>query len=189
MSGRSLTITRASFLGLVAAGVAAPRAFGDIRDDLQILGFALTIEYIQAALYRDALKRVPGLNAVERRALGVLRDNEIEHVDALRATITDAGGRPNDRPRISFGDELETRESFLKLANTLEDTGVSAYNGATPAFENEDFVAAFASIVQVEARHAAIVRSIRDKPPAPLPLDKASNQQVVRQVLGPYTIE
>ena len=189
MTGRSLTITRASFLGLVASGLAAPRAFGDIRDDLKILSFALTIEYVQAALYRDALKQVPGLSDVERRALGFLRDNEIEHVDALRATIIDAGGRPNDRPRVSFGDELETRGSFLKLANTLEDTGVSAYNGATPAFENEDFVAAFASIAQVEARHAAIVRSIRDKPPAPLPLDKASNQQVVRQAYGPYTVE
>ena len=189
MTGPSLTITRASFLALVGAGLAAPRAFGDIRDDLQILQFALTIEYVQAAMYRDALKRVPGLDAVERRALGYLRDNEVEHVDALRATINDAGGQPNDRPRVAFGDELETRESFLKLANTLEDTGVSAYNGATPAFENEDFVAAFASIVQVEARHAAIIRTIRDKPPAPLPLDKASNQQVVRQAYGPYTVE
>jgi rubrerythrin len=185
----SLAITRASFLGLVAAGLAAPRAFGDIRDDLQVLSFALTIEYVQAALYRDALKHVPGLSAPERRALGNLRDNEIEHVDALRATITDAGGRPNDRPRVEFGAEIETRGSFLKLANTLEDTAVSAYNGAAPSFENEDFVAAFASIAQIEARHAAIIRSIRERPPAPLPLDKASNQQVVRQALGPYTVE
>jgi rubrerythrin len=186
---RPLTITRASFLGLVAAGVAAPRAFGDIRDDLRVLSFALTIEYVQAALYRDALKRVPGLTAEDRRALTELRDNEVEHVDALRATITDAGGRPNDRPRVAFGDDLQTRGSFLKLANTLEDTGVSAYNGSAPAFENEDFVAAFASIVQVEGRHAAIIRALRDKPPAPLPLDKSSNQQVVRQAYGPFTVE
>ena len=58
-----------------------------------------------------------------------------------------------------------------------------------PAFENEDFVAAFASIAQIEARHSAVVRLLRDRPPAPLPLDKASNQTVVRQALGPYTVE
>jgi rubrerythrin len=186
----SFKVTRASFLALCAAGLAAPRrAFGDIRDDLEILSFALTVEYVQSALYRDALQEVTGLDTVERRAVQHLRDNEIEHVDALRATITDAGGRPNDRPRVDFGPALATRGSFLKLANTLEDTGVSAYNGAAPALENEDFVAVFASIAQVEARHSAVVRTIRGKPFAPLPLDKASNRTVVRQALGPYTIE
>ena len=186
----TLRITRASFLALVAGGLAAPRrAFGDIRDDLEILRFALLVEYVQSALYRDALKGVPGLDGEQRALIEMLRDHEIEHVDALRQTIADAGGRPNDRPRVDFGDELASRSRFLKLANTLEDTGVSAYNGAAPAFENEDFVAAFASIAQVEARHAAVIRLMRDRPPAPLGLDKASNQTVVRQALGPYTVE
>lgn len=185
----SLRITRASFLALVAAGAAAPRAYGDIRDDLRVLSFALVVEYVQSALYRDALKRTAGLDGALRSQITLLRDQEVQHVDALRQTINDAGGRPNDRPRVEFGSQIETRAGFLKLANTLEDTGVSAYNGAAPTLENEDFVAAFASIAQVEARHAAIIRLLRDKPPAPLPLDKASNQTVVRQALGPYTVD
>ena len=185
-----MKVTRASFLALVAAGLAAPRrAHGDIRDDLALLGFVLTVEYVQAALYREALKRVPDLDAETRAVVTALRDHEVEHVDALRATITDAGGRPNDRPRVEFGSELDSRSGFLKLANTLEDTGVSGYNGAAPAFENEDFVAAFASIAQIEARHAAMIRRLRDRPPAPLPLDKASNQDAVRQAYGPFTVE
>lgn len=185
-----LRVTRAGFLTALAGGLLVPRtAFGDIRDDLALLSYALTLEYVESALYRDALKRVPGLDGSTRDMVEMLRDNEIEHVDALRQTITDAGGRPNDRPRVDFGDELSSLSAFLKLANTLEDTGVSAYNGAAPAFENEDFVAAFASIAQIEARHAAVIRMLRDKPPAPLPLDKASNQTVVRQKLGPYTVE
>ena len=185
----SLRVTRASFLALVAAGLAAPRAFGDIRDDISVLQFALTIEYVESTLYRDALKELPGLSADVRRLVGELRDNEIEHVDALRATISEAGGRPNDRPKVDFDGALRTEATFLKLANTLEDTGVSALNGAAPQFENTDFVAAFASLAQVESRHAALVRVARDKPPAPLPLDKASNQQVVRAAIGPYTVE
>ena len=47
-----LRVTRASFLALVASGLAAPRAFGDIREDLSLLNFALTIEYVQSVLYR-----------------------------------------------------------------------------------------------------------------------------------------
>ena len=184
-----LRVTRASFLALVAAGVAAPRAFGDVRDDLAILQFALTIEYVESGLYREALKEVPDLSAETKRVVSHLRDQEVEHVDALRGTISDAGGKPNDRPRLDFGTSLASESAFLKLANTLEDTGVSAYNGAAPAFESEDFVAAFASLAQIEARHAALIRVVRDKPPAPLPIDKASNQQAVRSSFGPYTVE
>ena len=187
MSG--LRITRASFLGLVAAGLAAPRAFGDVRDDLAILQFALTIEYVESGLYREALKEVPDLSQDVKRVVEHLRDQEVEHVDALRGTISDAGGKPNDRPRLDFGSALASEAAFLKLANTLEDTGVSGYNGAAPQFESEDFVAAFASLAQVESRHAALIRLVRDKPPAPLPIDKASNQQAVRSAFGPYTVE
>jgi rubrerythrin len=184
-----MRVTRASFLALVAAGLAAPRAFGDIRDDLRVLQFALTLEYVESGLYREALKDVPDLSADTRRVVEHLRDQEIEHVDALRGTIADAGGKPNDRPRLDFGTSMASEAAFLKLANTLEDTGVSAYNGAAPQFESEDFVAAFASLAQIEARHAALIRVLRDKPPAPLPIDKASNQQAVRSAFGPYTVE
>ena len=185
-----MKVTRASFLALVAGGLATleARAYGDIRDDLAVISYLLTVEYVQAALYREGLNRTTGLSTSERALLEELRDQEVQHVDALRATIADAGGRPNDRPRVAFGPEIDERAGLLKLANTLEDTGVSAYNGATPALENEDFVAAFASIAQVEGRHAALIRLLRDKPPAPLPLDKASNQEAVRQAYGPYTV-
>ena len=184
-----LRITRASFLAFVAAGLAAPRAFGDKRDDIALLNFALTIEYVESGLYREAAKEVPDLRDETRRLVEQLRDVEVEHVDALRGTISDAGGRPNDRPQLDFGRALESETAFLKLANTLEDTGVSAYNGAAPQFESEDFVAAFAAIVQIEARHAALIRVARDKPPAPLQLDKASNTQAVRSAFGPFTVE
>ena len=186
---RELRVTRASFLALVGAGLAAPRAFGDARDDLAVLQFALTMEYVSSGLYRNALKEVPDLSADTKRVVEHLRDQEVEHVDALRGTITDAGGKPNDRPRLDFGTSMASESAFLKLANTLEDTGVSGYNGAAPQFESEDFVAAFASIAQIEGRHAALIRLVREKPPAPLPIDKASNQQAVRSAFGPYTVE
>lgn len=183
-----MRVTRASFLALAAAGLAAPRAFGDIRDDIRVLQYTLTLEYIESALFRDALK-IAALSGEVRRLVTELRDQEVQHVDALRATISEAGGRPNDRPRVDFAGALDAEASFLKLANTLQDTAVSAYNGAAPQLENEDFVAAFASYAQIEGRHAALVRVARERSPAPLPLDKASNQQAVQQAIGPFTID
>ena len=58
---------------------------------------------------------------------------------------------------MAFADE----KSFLKTAQTFEDLGVSAYNGAAPAIESKEVLAAAGGIVQVEARHAAAIRSLR----------------------------
>ena len=82
--------------------------------------------------------------------------NEQEHVDALEATIKPLGGKPVTWPTFAFG--LKSQKDFEKLAITLEDTGVSAYNGAAPMIESKDVLAAAGSIVQVEARHAAALR-------------------------------
>ena len=185
-------ITRAGFLlravaagGAVAAGPLAARAVADIRDDLELLEFVLGLEYVQSGLYREAL-RTMDLDTDVRRLVRELRDQEIEHVDALRATIAEGGGRPPDRLSLDFGSAAASQARFLKLANTIEDTTVSAYNGAAPRLESREFVAVFASIAQIEARHAGLVRVQRDKPPAPLPLDKASNRQAVRSAIRPY---
>jgi hypothetical protein len=189
-----LRITRASFVAFAAAGAAGlwlpSRAPGQVVEaDLDILNYILTLEYVQSALYRDALEEVPDLSEDVRSTVQVLRDQEVQHVDALRATVAEAGAKPRDRPRVAFGEELRSEAAFLKLANTIEDTAVSAMNGAAPQFDSEDYVAAFASIAQVEARHSALIRLLRDKPPAPLALDKASIQGAVQQAIGPYTVD
>ena len=188
----SAAMTRAQLLargltaGVAASGLLVARAMADIRDDLDLLNYLLSIEYVQAALYRDALQEVPILTEDTERLARELRDHEIAHVDGLRATITDAGGKPDDRPRIAFGGQLRSDAAFLKLANTLEDTAVSAYNGAIPQLESKELVAAVASIAQVEARHSALIREARDKPPAPLAFDKDSSRQDVRTSIRPY---
>lgn len=183
---RAQLLIRGMALGLGASGVAVARAVADVKSDLGLLSFLLEIEYIHAALYRDALKDVPGMTSGTARLARELRDHEVAHVDALRATITDAGGRPATRPSTTFGVELRTEARFLKLANTLEDTAVSAYNGVAPQFESKELLAAVASIVQVEARHSALVREAREKPPAPLAFDKDSSQDDVRERIRRY---
>jgi rubrerythrin len=156
--------------------------------DREVLATLLRLEYVQSALYREA-GELPGLSAEARALAARLRDDEVQHVDGLRATSTSIGARPEDRPRVAFGDELRTESDFLKLANTLEDAAVSLYNGVAPQLQSPDLRAIAASIGQVEARHAALVRLARDKPPAPLAFDKTSSILDVRRRLRPFVID
>jgi hypothetical protein len=115
-----------------------------------------------------------------------LRDNENEHVDALAATVKKLGGTPAKKPSLDFGAAFANRTSFLKTANTLEDAGVSAYNGAGPLIKSVDVLAAAGSIVQIEARHAALIRLIRSKPPAPLAFDKPATMDAILAKIKPF---
>lgn len=174
-------LTRSSFLvrGAIAAGAAyglgsvspfVTRAFAQ-ADDVEILNFALTLEFLEADFYDRALKNVSGLSGDVKKLATEIRDNEQEHVDALAATVKQLGGKPVAKPTFDFGAAFANEAAFLKLATTLEDTGVSAYNGAGPAIKSPDVLAAAGSIVQVEARHAALVRLQRDLTPSPRAFD------------------
>ena len=71
-----------------------------------------------------------------------------------------------------------SQSSFLALASVLENTGVSAYNGAAPSLQSKEVLAAAGSIVQIEARHAAAINLLIGKSPTPtqgfdVPLTKA----------------
>jgi rubrerythrin len=190
--------TRAAFLAratiaagaTMGAGAVSPmvrRALAqDGAGDVEILNYALTLEYLEAAFYATALKRVPGLSGDVRALTQELAENEDAHVDALVTAIKGAGGKPVQRPGVSFGNAFAGEASYLKLANVLEDTGVSAYNGAAPMISSTEILAAAGSIAQVEARHAALVRLQRDKPPAPLAFDRASEMDEVVKAVTPF---
>jgi rubrerythrin len=154
--------------------------------DVDILNFALTLEYLETAYYTQALKRVGGLSGDVKSLATEIRDNEAEHVAALTQTIQDLGGSPVKAPRVDFGKAFASEMSFLKLAQTLEDTGVSAYNGAAPAIESTEVLAAAGSIVQVEARHAAAIRSLNGNPLSDGGFDKTLEMQQVLDAVKPF---
>lgn len=153
--------------------------------DVDILNFALTLEFLETKFYEDGLKQVKGMSAETKKLAEEIRDNEQEHVDALKATIQQLGGTPAEEPTFDFGGAFADETAFLKTANTLEDTGVSAYNGAAPSIKSKEVLGAAGGIVQVEARHAALVRLLRNKPPAPVAFDKASKKQEVLDAVTP----
>jgi len=191
-------ISRQSFLvrGAVAAGavygLGAVSPF--VREalaqegggDVEILNFALTLEYLEAAFYTQALKKTKGLSGDVKSLATEIRDNENEHVGALMSTIEDLGGTPVKAPGVDFGNAFANQKSFLKLAQTFEDTGVSAYNGAAPAIKSKDVLAAAGSIVQIEARHAAAIRLLNGQPISDGGFDKSLEMQAVLDAVKPF---
>lgn len=191
-------ITRQSFIlrGAVAAGTvygvstvgpyvtqALAQAGGG---DVAILNFALTLEYLEAAFYTEAVKQTKGLGAEARKLAVTLRDNETEHVKALTAAIKGAGGKPVKAPGVSFGGAFASQAAFLKTAQTFEDLGVGAYNGQGPLIKSKATLAAAGSIVQVEARHAAAIRYLRGQKIAPAAFDKGLDKAAVLSAVKPF---
>ncbi|MGH2844908.1 MAG: ferritin-like domain-containing protein [Thermoleophilaceae bacterium] len=180
-------LTAGAVYGLGAVGPFVRQAVAQESDgDVEILNFALTLEYLEAAFYTQALKQVGGLSGEVQELSTTLRDNETAHVEALMTTIQDLGGEPVKAPGVDFGDAFANQKSFLKLAQTFEDTGVSAYNGAAPAIESTDVLAAAGSIVQVEARHAAAIRALNGNPITEGGFDEALEMQEVLDAVQPF---
>jgi hypothetical protein len=171
--------------GLGAVSPFVGQALAQGGGDADIVNFALTLEYLETAFYTQAVKKA-GLSGDVLKLAKELRDNEAEHVSALTAAVKQLGGTPVKAPGVDFGGAFKNTASFLKTANVFEDTGVSAYNGAAPSIQSTAILAAAGSIVQVEARHASLIRLQRNRPPAPLAFDKASTKKQVLSAVTPF---
>jgi hypothetical protein len=157
-------VTRASFIlrGALAAGAvygtAAVAPFVSTAlgatTDLDILNFALTLEYLETNFYQVKAKTV-GLTGVAKHYASNFGMEEAAHVAALTVA----------KPTFSF--PVTNQSTFLGLASTVENLGVSAYNGAGPLLQSKTLLAAAGSIVQIEARHAAAIDLLIGKSPTP----------------------
>jgi rubrerythrin len=151
--------------------------------DVDILNFALTLEYLEAAFYEEAQSKVK-LSGEAKKLAKRFGDEETAHVQALTTAVKGAGGKPVKAPTVAF--PLTDEKSFLKLAQTFEDTGVSAYNGAAPMISSAKVLSAAGSIVQVEARHAAAIRLLNGQPPAETGFDQTLSKAQVLQAVKPF---
>ncbi|MDX6507207.1 MAG: hypothetical protein QOG06_1851 [Gaiellaceae bacterium] len=151
--------------------------------DLDILNFALTLEYLEAAFYAKATKTL-NLSGETKKVATLIGEHEAMHVKGLTAAIKGAGGTPVKAPGVKF--PFKDQASFLKLAQVFEDTGVSAYNGAAPMITSPDVLATAGTIVQVEARHAAAIRFLNGAAPAPTAFDKPLQKQAVLTAVKPF---
>jgi hypothetical protein len=185
--------TRAAFLakaGLLGGGaiggsallaLMADDAHASHASDRAILNFALTLEYLEAAFYTEAIE-MGALDGELELFARVVGRHERAHVRALRAAL---GRYAVKRPRFNFRGTTEDRDAFAATAQVLEETGVAAYKGQAPLISSDAVLQAALAIHSVEARHAAWIRDINGNPPAPNAFDPAlSKRQVLRAVAG-----
>jgi rubrerythrin len=151
--------------------------------DVEILNFALTLEYLESTFYAEA-KRRAGAGGELKALIELLAKDEQEHVEALAGTVKKLGGKPVAKPKFDF--PYSDTAGFLKLAQTFEDTGVSAYNGAAPMIKSKEVLTAAGSIVQVEARHAAAIRLQNKEEPAPAGFDEPLGEKQVLKAVEPF---
>jgi hypothetical protein len=151
--------------------------------DVDIVNFALTLEYLESTFYAEAKKRA-GAKGELKALIELIGKDEQQHVEALAGTVKKLGGKPVAEPKFEF--EYDDTAGFLKLAQTFEDTGVSAYNGAGPMIKSKEVLGAAGSIVQVEARHAAAIRLQNKEEPAPDAFDPALEEKEVLKAVEPF---
>jgi hypothetical protein len=137
------------------AVAAAPAAVPDQApaSDVAILKYALTLEYLEAAFYKEALDAGKLHGEVHAFARKVARD-EATHVAALRKAL---GSAAQGSPKFNFHGTTRSRSKFLQTSYALENTGVSAYLGQAGNIKTPSILLTAASIVTVEARHSGAV--------------------------------
>jgi Ferritin-like domain len=169
-------------LGMVTPFVRKALAMSE-GGDVGILNFALTLEYLESSFYEEAKTRAKTSGEL-KGLVALLADDEQQHVEALTATIKQLKGKPVAEPKFNF--DYSDTAGFLKLAQTFEDTGVSAYNGAGPSIKSKEVLAAAGGIVQVEARHAAAIRLQNKEEPAPEAFDPPLGEAQVLKAVEPF---
>ncbi len=169
--GKKLALTSLPF----ALGSMFNKAYGQTPTGvLDVLNFALTLEYLEAEFYTTAIATTGLIPAgAAMGAITTIRDHEVAHVAFLKAAITGAGGTPVAKPTFDFTAGNGANNGplaavftdyglFLAVAQTFEDTGVRAYKGqAGNLLGAGDVLEAALNIHSVEARHAAHIRQMR----------------------------
>ena len=163
LAGGALTAGGLLVAGLprLAASAASP------AQDRKILNFALLLEYVEAGFYSDAIAKGKLTGDLLEYATTV-RDHERAHVAFLKSAL---GADARQKPKLDFGATTSDPTKFTAAAINLEETAIAAYNGQA-ANLTKPTLAQAAKIVSVEARHAAWIRALAGKDPAPTATDK-----------------
>jgi len=190
-------VDRRRFLrGAAIIGVGGTLAVTTARDpvafaqapmgDLDILNYALTLEYLESDFYMQGL----GAGILQGREMELVEpigQHEAAHVTALTDTITQLGGMPVAQPMFTYPPNTFTdRAAFLMTASTFEELGVTAYHGQVVNIDNKDILAAAAAIAGSESRHAAILADLTGGNPFPAPVEATRTMEEVLAIAMPF---
>jgi len=155
----------------VTFGLFAQRAFaqGTLPAEIvDVLNFALTLEYLEDEFYATGLAAATLDLADTRTVFQQIGKHEAAHVALLQGVL---GAEAVEKPTFdftaggTFPDVFSNPATFITLAQGFEDTGVRAYKGQAGNLISDNGVLTTAlRIHSVEARHASMVRRLAQSP-------------------------
>ncbi len=152
--------------GVLAASTQSASA-AHIPTVLDVLNFALTLEYLEGEYYTKGLASGVIPAGKDTAIFKLIEKHEVDHVAFLTKVIISYGGTPVAKPTFDFTaggafDPFNNYAVFLALSQAFEDTGVRAYKGqAGRLIAEDDVLTAALQIHSVEGRHASEVRRLR----------------------------
>ncbi len=152
------------------------------KQDVNILNFALTLEYLESEFYKEALAKA-NLQGDVKSTTQLVSKHENAHVRFLKLAL---GSARKPKPKFDFMGTTSDSKKYLATAVALEDTGVTAYSGQAPRILQRKVLAAAASILTVEARHASRFRSLNGQTFAPRTFDKPASAKQVLSKAGAF---
>lgn len=125
--------------------------------DVEILNYALTLEYLETQFYEKVV--AAGLfSGKVGSLLKTFGEQEKTHVEAIKGAVEKHGGTPAAMPTGRF--PVNTAGQVAELAYTVENLGASAYLGQAAKIQSPEVLAAALAIHSVEARHAATLGTL-----------------------------
>ena len=177
---RSATATAAGAFGLLAlADGDAGAAIAKTPNDIAILRFDQTVEYLQAGPYTEA-ERLGALNPRTLAWARVVGAHERAHLRAIKNLL---GSHAIKSPGFDYGSVTSDESAFLKTAVAFEDATAALLKWQAPRLDSRAVVAAAVSLHSVETRHAAWIRQLVGLRPATSAFDKPASHHKMAQLI------
>lgn len=173
--GRLEYATRRHFMNRIGSKLAAAavptvfaaivnKAYAQSAGAIDILNFALTLEYLEDGFYQTANAASGLIPSTDKTVFTQIGKHETQHVTFLKGALGDkAVAKPNFdfTGKGAFANVFTDYTTFLTVSHALEDTGVRAYKGqAGGLMADPDLLQYALQVHSVEARHASIVRKL-----------------------------
>lgn len=155
-------------------------------NDIVALNYALTLENFESAFYQYILSIFTfddfvnaGLPSYYYNYTEIIAGHEQLHAATLELVINSR--QPNASvPVCTYNfTSVTTIAQYLEVAMLLENTGVTAYDGAVNTITDTNLQTVAATIATVEARHAAFLNYANGVSPFPTDQDNATSPELI----------
>jgi rubrerythrin len=160
--GGGAVLSSGAIMGMLPDLAAAARP--SAKQDLAILKYALTLEYLESAFYKEAVAS-GALSGAAKDLAALVANHEAVHVKTLRSVLRKLGAKVPKSPTFDFQGTNRDQAKFVATSFVLENTGVRAYLGQAANLKSKALLVAAAEIVTIEARHASAFAILQNSAP------------------------